>query len=97
MIVQEARWRRREDVLWRRSLDAVVVLPAGTDEPVAIAGTGAAVWDLLEEPGTLDEIVEALLERYEADAAVVSHDVVELLERLAEMGAVSATVGTDDR
>ena len=33
-------FRRRPDVLWRRSLDAVVLLPIDAEDPVTIAGTG---------------------------------------------------------
>ena len=70
-------WRRRDDVLWRRSLDAVILLPVGADEPITLPGTGAAVWDLLEEPASLDELVATLAEAYEEDPAVVEHDVID--------------------
>ena len=75
----DAVWRRRDDVLWRRSLDAVILLP----------GTGAIVWDLLEEPATLTELVATLAEAYEADPAVVDHDVRTLLGELETLGAVA--------
>jgi hypothetical protein len=83
-------WRRREDVLWRRSLDAVMLLPEGVDDPVTLPGTGASVWDLLEEPATLAELVTILAEAYDgADAAVVEHDVRALLAELEQLGAVT--------
>jgi hypothetical protein len=82
-------WRRRDDVLWRRSLDAVIVLPVGADEPLTLPGTGAAVWDLLEEPASLAELVAALAEVYEEDPAVVELDVTTLLAELEDLGAVT--------
>ena len=84
------RWRRRADVLWRRAVDAVVLLPVGADDPVLLPGTGAAVWELLEQPATLDELLAALREVYgtDADAASVEADVVALLDRLVGLGAV---------
>ena len=81
-------WRRRDDVLWRRSLDAVIVLPVGADEPSTLPGTGAIVWDLLEEPATVAELVAILADAYEEDPAVVDHDVRALLADLETLGAV---------
>jgi hypothetical protein len=68
----------------------VILLPAGIDDPVTLPGTGASVWDLLEEPATLAELVAALVDAYdEADAAVVEHDVRALLADLEQLGAVT--------
>ena len=82
-------WRRREDVLWRRSLDAVILLPADAEDPVTLPGTGASVWDLLEEPASLAELVTVLAEAYDEDPAVVDHDVRALLAELESLGAVT--------
>ena len=82
-------WRRREDVLWRRSLDAVILLPADAEDPVTLPGTGASVWDLLEEPASVAELVTVLAEAYDEDPAVVDHDVRALLAELESLGAVS--------
>ena len=84
-------WRRRDDVLWRRSLDAVILLHVGADDPLTLPGTGAAVWDLLEEPASLAELVALLAEAYEEDPAVVEHDVTTLLTDLEALGAVTRT------
>ena len=82
-------WRRRDDVLWRRSLDAVILLPVGVEDPVTLPGTGASVWDVLETPASLTELVEVLADAYDADPAVVEHDVRALLAELEELGAVT--------
>lgn len=81
-------WRRHPEVLWRRSLDAVVLLPAAANEPVTLPGTGAVVWDLLEEPATLPDLVATLHDVYGEDPATIEHDVTALLERLEALGAV---------
>jgi hypothetical protein len=81
-------WRRCPEVLWRRSLDAVVLLPPDADDPVALPGTGAAVWDLLAEPVTLPDLVATLTDAYGGDPATIEHDVVALLDRLETLGAV---------
>jgi hypothetical protein len=82
-------WRRRGDVLWRRSLDAVILLPVGVEEPLTLPGPGAAVWDLLAEPATVAELVAILADAYDEDSAVVEHDVRALLGDLEGLGAVA--------
>ena len=82
-------WRRRDDVLWRRSLDAVILLPVGAEEPMTLPGTGASVWDLLEEPASLAELVAILADAYEEAPAVIEHDVRALLAELESLGAVT--------
>ncbi|MFA5885699.1 MAG: PqqD family protein [Acidimicrobiia bacterium] len=83
-------YARRDDVLWRRSLDSVVLLPVGADEPVSLPGTGAAVWDLLAEPSTLPELVDALVDVYGGDPSTIERDVAALLERLRGITAIDA-------
>jgi len=83
-------FRRRPDVLWRRSLAAVVLLPPSSEEVVTVGGTGADVWDLLETWRTVDGLVQVLAERYDADEAIVHRDVGALLAELVEHGALEA-------
>jgi hypothetical protein len=86
-------WRRREDALWRRSLDAVIVFPVGADDPVTVSGSGAVVWDLLAEPATLDDLVDALVEVYDADRATIATDVAALLAQLESLAALESRFG----
>lgn len=81
-------YRRRPDVLWRRSLDAVIGLPPDQIEPVTLAGTGPEVWDLLQTPRSLAELAAELANRHGADPEVVAADVRPVLERLAALGLV---------
>ena len=76
------RIRRRPDVLWRRSLDAVVLMPAGADDVLTLAGTGPAVWELLAEWRTYDDLVEHLAAAYGATPEAVSGDLEPLLAEL---------------
>jgi hypothetical protein len=85
-------YRRRADVLWRRSLDTVVCLPPNETEPVTLAGTGPKVWDLLEAPHTLAQLATELSARHGADPGVVATDVRPVVERLAVLGLVEAVL-----
>jgi coenzyme PQQ synthesis protein D (PqqD) len=82
------RIRRRPDVLWRRSLQAVVLLPAGADETYTMGGTGIALWELLAEWRTADDIVAVLADVFGADPEVVRADVTPILDALTARGAI---------
>jgi hypothetical protein len=86
--VTDTRWHRAPHILWRRSLDAVLVLPPGLEEPIALGGTGPELWALLAEERSTDDIVAILAVAHGAEPAVVAVDVVPMLERLADLGAV---------
>ena len=85
------RYRRRADALWRRSLDAVVILPAGSREPLTVAGTGPEVWDLLADARTLPDLAATLGAAHGADPAVVEQDLEPIVAALVEAGAVDRT------
>ena len=84
----EGRVRRRGDVLWRRSLDSVVLLPVGATEPVALAGTGPAVWELLAAPRSVSELAQDLAARYATDPSTVESDLAMLLADLGALGVI---------
>ena len=81
-------WCRRPDVLVRRSLDALVLLPVEGDEVLTLAGTGPEVWDLLAEPRSLDELATILAARHGAPDDVVAADIEPVLRQLVDSGAV---------
>jgi hypothetical protein len=49
-------WRRVPTVLWRRVFSGIIALPAGADEPLALSGAAALVWELLDQPGDLGQL-----------------------------------------
>ncbi len=81
---------RRPDALWRQSLDSVVILPAGLDGPIALAGSGSEVWNLLAEAHAVDDLVQLLADRHQVDRDVIASDVEPLLQWLLDIGALSA-------
>lgn len=81
------RFVRADDVLWRRLLDGVLVLAGAASEPVRIASPGDAVWYLLAQPVTVEEMVETIAELFDAPADAVAADVHRVLEVLIEHGA----------
>ena len=79
---------RPRSVLWRRAGDRVIVLPPGAGNPTVLAGTASTLWDLLEEPGSLEDTVLALAELYRVHPATVLADVRPALEELCRRGVL---------
>lgn len=82
------RYVRSDRILWRRTMDGVVVLPVDHGEFFDLAGTGAALWELLATPHTRDEAARELLGRYQGVADQVATDLVPVLDDLVRRGAV---------
>ena len=87
MSDSDERWQRNPAALWRHSLDGVVLLAPGADEPIVLRGGAPAVWEGLVEPITLDGLVDDLAVAYRADLDAVRRDVHSLLDFLALAGA----------
>jgi DNA-binding CsgD family transcriptional regulator len=51
--------------------------------------TGAEIWDALVEGKSLEEIVANIAEEYGIDTETIRKDVLELIERLAQLGLVT--------
>lgn len=84
-----ARYRLARGVRLRREDDgtAFLLVPEGV---VELNDSAAATLELLDGARTLDELTEALRERFEADAAALRGDVETLLDELRVRGFVNA-------
>lgn len=85
---QGVRWVRADPVVWRRSLDQVVLLPPAAGEPMALSGAAVAAWELLAQPQPLAALVATLAELYDVRPEAIEPDVAALLTRLRELAAV---------
>ena len=52
---------------------------------------GAYIWTLIQEPRTVGEIRDAILDEYDVESDRCERDAVELLERLADAGLVEVS------
>jgi hypothetical protein len=78
------RYVRDPHVLWRPTLDAVLVLPPNADTAELVTAPGPALWSLLLEPRTVDELTGLL----EASNGATEDTVLEIVTRLVERGAL---------
>ncbi len=83
-LAPESRWQRSPHVLWRRSLDAVVLVAPGRDAPRVLTGLAPVVWELLAEERSVEAMVATLSDLSNAGVPAAGGDVGELLEQLVE-------------
>ena len=84
---------RTPEALWRRVGDEIVIAGSGRDDFERLSPIAAVVWELLEEPITLESMVDRLAGPFDADAAVIEEDLGTMIARLVEMGFVQALDG----
>jgi len=76
------RWRRADDAISRRLPDGVLVMSLGAGDPIAVTGPGGALWERLDQPATIDDIITSLARHYDTGEQTVRADVEPLLANL---------------
>jgi hypothetical protein len=75
--------RLNEDAVeWREIDGEIVALDRERSEYLAVNRTGAAVWSLLVEGATRDDLVQRLTERFDVEAEVAARDVQAFVDEL---------------
>ena len=80
------RVRRRQDVLWRVAGSLAVLLPSEAEVPLVLAGSGAALWDVLAEPLPADEVALTLARRHGVSVDAIRDDVEQALTEMSAHG-----------
>lgn len=80
---------RQQDLDWRDIQDEIVVLDTRAGVYLGLQGSGAALWRLLGESATRDDLVEALVTTYELDSTRAGEDVDEFLTTLNDRGLLA--------
>jgi hypothetical protein len=80
-------------VLSRRTADAVVLLALDhpSTEPIALSGTGVAIWDALAEPRSVAEVASALGPDFGLLAVEIEASVNAYVDRLHSVGLVQCS------
>lgn len=94
-MTQPIRHAQSHNVLQRTVGDDVLLALSGRPEMERLSGTSAAVWRLLAEPRTLDEIVEALAAAYNEVPDTVRAGVAALLDALRDKDLVQPVPDAD--
>lgn len=82
------RYRRSPHVQSAVHGDSMVLLDLRSEQFFALDQVGASVWTQLAEPTAVNEIVDGLVERYDAPETEIRRDVQDLLVSLIGNGLV---------
>lgn len=71
----------------------VAILNLTTGTYFGLDEVGARIWNLIQQPRTVDEVKAALLEEYEVEASQCEADLLSLLAEMAVAGLVELKNG----
>jgi coenzyme PQQ biosynthesis protein PqqD len=74
--------RRSDRIVSRRGDDVVILLDPVSGEYFTLDDVGGRIWELCDGSTSIDQIVAAIAEEYDASAEQVRTDVDELLSEL---------------
>ncbi len=72
----------------------VVILDTNKGVYYGLDAVGASIWGLIQQPNTLREVRDAILQEYDVDTAVCERDLMALVANLASNSLVSITAST---
>ena|SRR5215472_4373595 len=71
-----------------------VILHLGSGTYYGLNAVGSTIWSLIQEPRTIAEIHDRLLQQYEADADECERDLLNVLDDLSKAGLVEIRDGS---
>jgi hypothetical protein len=76
-------WQVSKDLLSSKIDDEVIIMGLQTDKYYGLDAIASRIWELLEEPRSLDELVSLLREEYEVEEDVCREETLALLQDLS--------------
>ena len=81
-------FRRNPDLIGANIDDELVMMSVDRGQYYGLGGVGPRVWELIEQPSTLDELVERILEEFDVEPDVCERDMRKFLEQMQQLGLV---------
>jgi len=69
----------------------MVLLDMESENYFGLDEVGTAIWQAMQEYGSLQEVFDTLLEQYDVEAEVLEHDLADFVGKLVESGLVEVT------
>lgn len=66
----------------------VVILDMHSDEYFSLDGVGTRIWEMIETPTTVREILVVILRAYDVEPAIAERDLLAVLAEMAEEGLI---------
>jgi ornithine carbamoyltransferase len=77
------------DTVFAQEVDGeMVLLDMESENYFGLDEVGTAIWQAMQEYGTLQEVFNALLEQYDVEAEVLEKDLSDFVDKLLESGLV---------
>lgn len=73
-------YKRNESLIVATMNEETVMMDVLSGKYYSLGVTGGAIWNILEEPTSLEEIIEKLLQEFNVDKGVCSIQVQQFLE-----------------
>ena len=74
-----------------------VILHLGSGTYYGLNAVGSTIWNLIQEPRTIAEIHDRLLQQYEADAGECERDLLNVLDDLSKASLVEIRDGRTEK
>ena len=68
--------------------DEVVILGLQSEEYFSLDGVGPRIWEMIQEPRTVQEILDAILNNYAVEPERCERDLLAVLGELADEGLI---------
>lgn len=66
--------------------DEIVILNMESGDYLGLNSVGAAIWEHIKEPNSVQQLIEKLMSEYEVDENTCKAQTLEYLERIANIG-----------
>lgn len=78
--------KRKSGLMTANMNGSAVMMDIATGKYYNLGETGGRIWELLEEPATVSDLVRALTAEYDVDQAQCKEDVLTFLQQLIDRG-----------
>lgn len=85
---KRATYRRNADLIGATIDDELVMMSVEHGQYYGLGGVGPRVWELLEQPRLLEQLVDRILDEFEVERRVCEADMIQFLEQMEKMGLV---------
>lgn len=76
--------RRKDGLLVSELGNEMVMMDIESGNYIGLNETGRVIWELIEQPLKVDDLIKQLLNRYEIDYEECSRDTIEYLNKMDE-------------
>ena len=82
------KFKRNSDLIGAAIDDEMVMMSVEHGQYYGLGGVGPRVWELIEQPQTMAQLVDTILEEYEVECEVCEKDLTEFLAQMEQLGLV---------